>query len=73
MTCEPAAVPAARHWTTEQLDLMYASAPTADDVALVVSELVSNCVRAEAHTFTLALEGHHERLRVEAADDAPGM
>jgi hypothetical protein len=44
-----------------------------DDTALVVSELVSNCVRADAHNFELALEGHHGTLRIEATDDAPGM
>jgi hypothetical protein len=47
--------------------------PAADDAELVVSELVGNCVRADAHHFDHALDGHHDRLRVEATDDAPGQ
>lgn len=74
MSCEPASVPAARHWAAEHLRAMYeAPGDAADDAALVVSELVTNCVRADAHCFALALEGHHNAVLVEATDDAPGV
>lgn len=53
---------------------MYAAPGTvADDAALVVSELMTNSVRADARRVTLAVEVHHERLRVEASDDAAGV
>lgn len=74
MRCEPAAVAAARHWATDQLSVLFdAPGDAADDVALLVSELVSNCVQARCHDFALAIEAHHNSVRVEATDDAPGM
>lgn len=74
MRCEAAAVPAARHWASDQLTTLFdAPGDAADDVALLVSELVSNCVRARGHRFELAIEAHHDSLRVEATDDAPGL
>lgn len=73
MPCEPASVPAARHWATGQLRQMYGQVgDAAGDVELIVSELVSNCVRAHAHYFELTLDGHHHALRIEVTDDAPG-
>jgi anti-sigma regulatory factor (Ser/Thr protein kinase) len=42
------------------------------DVQVVVSELVTNAVRAQCRHLTLVLEGHHRYLRVAATDDAPG-
>ena len=73
MPCEPASVPAARHWAAEHLGQMYVEpGRAADDAELVVSELVSNCVRADAHRFGLAIDGHHGAVRIEATDDAPG-
>ena len=74
MPCEAASVPAARHWAAGQLGQMYGEGgDAARDVELVVSELVSNCVRAHAHHFVLALDGHHDGLRIEVTDDAPGQ
>lgn len=73
MACESASVPAARHWAAGQLGQMYEQLDdAAGDVELVVSELVSNCVRADAHCFDVMLDGHHDALRVEVTDDAPG-
>jgi len=74
MPCEPASVPAARHWAVEHLGQMYAApGGAADDAQLVVSELVSNCVRADAQCFALVLDGHHHAVHIEATDDAPGL
>lgn len=74
MACEPVSVSAARHWAISVLREVYAEPGEAVDVVeLVVSELVSNCVRAAAHSFELALELHHGRVRVAARDDAIGM
>lgn len=73
MPCQPASVRAARRWVAENLAAMYGvPGGTADDAALVVSELVTNCVRADAHGFALVLEAHHDTVLVEARDDAPG-
>lgn len=74
LPCEPSAVALARRWATSRLAEMYDDpGEAADDAALVVSELVTNCVRARAHEFGLALDAHRTSVRVEATDDAPGM
>jgi anti-sigma regulatory factor (Ser/Thr protein kinase) len=67
------AVASARYWAAMQLRAMYSDAEgLAEDTALVVSELVTNSVRANASVFGLALEGHRDRLRIEVTDDAQG-
>ncbi|MGY2873962.1 anti-sigma regulatory factor (Ser/Thr protein kinase) [Marmoricola sp. URHA0025 HA25] len=43
-----------------------------DDVALIVSELVTNSVRAEARTIDLELDVDDERVEVSVTDDASG-
>lgn len=43
-----------------------------EDVELVVSELVTNSVRAGAELIGLVVEGHHHELIIKANDDAPG-
>ena len=74
LPCEPVSVARARHWALDQLARMYeGQAGIAADVELVVSELVTNCVRADAHRFAVAIEGHHTSVRVAARDDAPGV
>jgi anti-sigma regulatory factor (Ser/Thr protein kinase) len=74
MRCEPAAVPTARHWATDQVGALFdAPGDAADDAALLVSELVSNCVQAHCHFFELSIEAHHDSVRVEVSDDAAGM
>ncbi len=67
----------ARHFATDALipvlqDLPDAG-PVIDDIALVITELVSNSVRAAASTVTLELEVHRDRVRVVVADDADGL
>lgn len=74
LTCEPSSVGLARRWAADRLAELYDNpGESAHDVALVVSELVTNCVRAGAHGFELALEAHHASLRVAATDDAQGL
>ena len=74
LPCEPVSVARARHWARRQLAEMYeGQAGIAADVELVVSELVTNCVRADAHRFAVAIEGHHTNVKVSARDDAPGV
>ena len=73
LPCEPVSVATARHWALDQLAGMYEGhARIATDVELVVSELVTNCVRADAHRFAVAIEGHHSYVKVSARDDAAG-
>jgi anti-sigma regulatory factor (Ser/Thr protein kinase) len=46
--------------------------PAAEDVVLVVSELVTNAVRADAEVIGLSLTVDEERVEVEISDDAAG-
>jgi anti-sigma regulatory factor (Ser/Thr protein kinase) len=46
--------------------------PIIDDATLVVSELVTNALRAGCHEATLELEVAEGALRVSVVDDAPG-
>ncbi|MDH2412686.1 ATP-binding protein [Nocardioides sp. CER19] len=49
-----------------------ATRPAAEDVVLVVSELVTNAVRADADTIGLSLTVDEERVEVVISDDAGG-
>lgn len=49
-----------------------ATRPDVEDVVLVVSELVTNAVRAEAAVIDLSLVVEDERVQVEISDDAEG-
>lgn len=74
MRCTAESVTAARRWAADELAAMYAQpGRVAEDAALVVSELMTNAVRADARRVTLAVEVHHARFRVEASDDAVGV
>lgn len=42
------------------------------DVALVVSELVTNAVRAGCEVVTVLVDVHGDRVRLSVYDDAPG-
>lgn len=46
--------------------------PASDDVVLVVSELVTNSVKAEAREVVLSLEVRRDRVELEITDDAGG-
>jgi len=49
-----------------------AARPAAEDVVLVVSELVTNAVRASAAVIGLSLRVDEDRVEVEISDDAGG-
>lgn len=43
-----------------------------DDLALIVSELVTNSVRASAHVVDVELRVENDRVEVQVTDDAAG-
>lgn len=49
-----------------------ADRPSTEDVLLVISELVTNSVRADATAIALSLEIDEERVEVTVTDDAAG-
>jgi anti-sigma regulatory factor (Ser/Thr protein kinase) len=64
----------ARSWALNQLRPLYAGFDeVSTDIQLVVSELVTNAVQAEASHLLLALDAHHTYLRISVSDDAPGL
>lgn len=65
---------AARRWVAAAIAELAGSRGSllADDVVLVVSELVTNSVRAEATTIGLELAVAEDRIELEVTDDAPG-
>ncbi len=68
---------AARHFATDALSPVLQDVPEVgpviDDIALVITELVTNSVQAAATTVTLELAVHRDRVRVVVADDADGL
>lgn len=73
LSCTTPSVARARRWASAELPAMYRQAgEVTPDIQVVVSELVTNAVRAKCRHLTLALEGHHRYVRVAATDDAPG-
>src|ERR1700757_1131109 len=67
---DPSAVPAARHFVGGLLH----SAPIAfrQDVEVMVSELVSNCIRHTPSTFDVTVDLTSESIRVEVTDRGGG-
>jgi len=66
----PEAVSAARHYVVAQL----AGVPRTivDEVAVMVSELATNCVRHTDTEFRVNVEHDENRIRVEVTDRGPG-
>jgi signal transduction histidine kinase len=64
----------ARRFVTESLDEIVEpdGPPAADDVVLIVSELVTNAVRAGAATIDVDVRATAERVDVRVTDDAAG-
>lgn len=64
----------ARFFVAGQLDQLLGDrgAPWADDIVLIVSELVTNSVRAGAGTIAVRLSADDERVDIEVTDDASG-
>ena len=65
----------ARNFVSDRLDLL--DDPdnpwSLEDVVLVVSELVTNSVRAGAKTISVRLQLSDDRLQLQVADDADGV
>jgi anti-sigma regulatory factor (Ser/Thr protein kinase) len=73
VSCTPAAVAWARRWVLAELtDLYQEVGEVSPDIELVVSELVTNALRAECSRVSVAVEAHHTYLRIATSDDAPG-
>lgn len=74
--CDPTVPSAARTWIrTAVLGILPAVAESneiADDVEIVVSELVTNAVLAGCAVMSLVLTLSPSSLRVDLRDDAPG-
>jgi anti-sigma regulatory factor (Ser/Thr protein kinase) len=63
----------ARRWALRELASVFAEVDeVALDVQTVVSELVTNAVRADCTRLSLTLDAHHTYVRVASSDDAPG-
>ncbi len=67
----------ARRFCADQLMTQLADRPDRraiiDDAVVIVSELVTNAVRAGCTSAQVSLTMHHRQLRVAVDDDAPGM
>jgi anti-sigma regulatory factor (Ser/Thr protein kinase) len=74
LPADPHAPAAARRYVQTGLARLLGAdtLPATDDVVLVVSELVTNSVRASASTVALSLEVRRDRVEVEVTDDAGG-
>jgi anti-sigma regulatory factor (Ser/Thr protein kinase) len=66
----------ARGFCADQLTAALGYGPQAqnvvDDASIVVSELVTNAIRAGSASVELDLEVHHDRLRMQVSDDVGG-
>lgn len=72
--CEPDNVGVARAWLTHQFSGQRPDAPSSavDDAELVVSELVTNAVRAGGSQVTVHVLIEDECVRIGVEDHAPG-
>jgi anti-sigma regulatory factor (Ser/Thr protein kinase) len=73
----PRSPSAARQFCTQELTGLLASRPERgallDDVALIVSELITNSLNAGSIDTTVTLSWHRHQLRLAVTDDAPGV
>jgi anti-sigma regulatory factor (Ser/Thr protein kinase) len=67
----PSAVARARHFVVRQLG--DAPRDVVDEVAIMASELATNCVRHTVTDFTVAVEHSRDEIRVEVTDSGGGM
>ena len=72
--CDPANVGVARSWLTQEVRAVvpHASYANVGDAQLVVSELVTNAMRAGCARVTVHLSIEDECVRVGVEDAAPG-
>jgi anti-sigma regulatory factor (Ser/Thr protein kinase) len=73
--CDPANVAAARAWVSGQLagELPGATRSIVDDAELVVSELVTNAVRAGGDRLTVQMVISDDGVCIGVEDDGPGV
>jgi anti-sigma regulatory factor (Ser/Thr protein kinase) len=75
--CDPASPGRARSWVAEQISAALTRQPAMptilDDAVLVVSELVTNALRAGCSRADLNIEVDVDALRVGVIDDGPGV
>lgn len=75
--CDPATPGRARSWAAEQISGALTHLPTMpstlDDAILVISELVTNALRAGCSSADLNIEVDGDALRVGVIDDSPGL
>jgi serine/threonine-protein kinase RsbW len=75
--CDPASPGRARSWAAERISAALTHLPAAptilDDAVLVVSELVTNALRAGCSWADLNIEVDVDVLRVGVIDDGPGV
>ncbi|WP_375478855.1 ATP-binding protein [uncultured Jatrophihabitans sp.] len=70
---DASAVTQARHWCRNELSsALPQSAEVGYDVELVLSELVTNAIRARCRDLQVTLVVSERSVRVEVFDDAPG-
>jgi anti-sigma regulatory factor (Ser/Thr protein kinase) len=70
-TNTPAAIAAARRFVAAELSGV--SDDLADDIAVMTSELVTNCVRHTVTDFTVRVERTGREVRVEVTDSGGGF
>ena len=70
--CDPGAVAPARQWTYETLCNRLRVGDVVDDAVLVVSELVTNAVRAECSQISIRIAFESDAVRIGVLDDAAG-
>jgi anti-sigma regulatory factor (Ser/Thr protein kinase) len=74
--CDTAQVALARSWVQDELaSRLPAKTPEdlVDDATLIVSELLTNAIRAGCELMTVGLALNTDCLRVSVSDDAPGI
>jgi anti-sigma regulatory factor (Ser/Thr protein kinase) len=73
VSCTPASVEWTRRWVSAELTAMYRrTGEVAFDVQVVVSEIVTNAIRAQCSRLALVIEAHRKYVRIAVTDDAPG-
>lgn len=72
--CDPADVGSARRWTERALITRLPDDATAvvDDAVLIVSELLTNAIRASCSAVSIGIAVEPDSIRVAVSDDASG-
>lgn len=71
--CDPASVAPARRWAHEVLSRRLGVYDMIDDAVLVVSELVTNAIRADCSQVLVRIAVESDAVRIGVFDDAAGI